>query len=213
MGILDNIEDMENVTSGAWKTGRAEYLAFCRQWLKTQKQEIQDRCQELMSDEEHIDSKHLHWLYLYMTPGKAQGRPGVAALEAGMSRQYGYILRLRYADLITAMFDDLEYSPAKIKTEVARMFRAKKTLFFQKDGEVISERTIEDNQAILKALELASRHQGMLKEKVEHEFPNGIPISTASLSDDDRALIKAHLETVKKSIVERELAKDTDPAK
>ena len=163
---LDNLPDTDGRDFRLGIAGIIEYRVYLRDYIAKQRDEIKAECRELMSDE--IPQSHLAFLWHYLTPGRGQSRPANAAKLAGLSPVTGWQLRARYDGLIRQWMEDVGYSPGKIKAEVARMFNAKKTMFFQDKGVVTDERTIEDNASILKALELASKHQGMMVDKVDH---------------------------------------------
>jgi hypothetical protein len=90
-------------------------------------------------------------------------------------------------------------------------------IFTDKDGERYGngETLIEiqvDSPKQLDALALASKHQGMLTEKIE--FPKGVPVVT-QMTDEDRNLLKETLEATKALILERhrtKIASSSNPA-
>jgi len=135
------------------------------------------------------DPAEWRWLALYLDPdGPAFSNSTKAAQLAFTSKSipsgsfckdgvwradvYHYAIGqrmvLKHQDRIRAWLADCGYTAEAIKLKTRKMFNARKTHFFQKDGEVVSERVTEDNQAILKALDLASKHLGMMaSEKVD----------------------------------------------
>lgn len=233
MGILDNIEEFEGLdhSDPAWISGLREYLEYFRANLVREDKDLKARYRETLDE---IPQADLAWLAYYLTPGQpGYCRVGEAARLAGckgnqqVRAKWGYWRRIKYAPLISQWIKEAGHTPEAIREVVMRWFDAKEPKFqtvkgtINKDNlpagaKVVSESDNEstlfyevENPNQLRAAEIAAKIEGMLKDKVDHEFPNGIPV-TASLSEEDRALLKGNLEAVKKSIVECELAKDAD---
>lgn len=142
------------------------------QWANDLKNEAAATVREFLKAN---DLQEWVWLSNYLDPSGPAFNNATASARIAWPKmaKYGFSIKgnqmvNKHRDRIRTWLDECGYSAEEIKFRTRRMFDAKKTMFFQKDGEVISSRTIEDNASILKALELASKHQGLLStDKVD----------------------------------------------
>ena len=194
---LDNLPDEElTVPPGILRSaddpafaGLADYLEMYRGFLADADATGKTLIKEFKTSG-GVDLKHVAWLKAYLDPDSPTcNKPWSAATAVGIPKTRVPALVRRYEPLIRKWFNELRYGELQVKQVVERWFDAKEAPKIQTvkgkvnpdslpSGTKVLAETDDDTTLItemehagqLKAAELASKHLGMMTEKVQHSI-------------------------------------------
>lgn len=193
---FDNLPDEEIPVPGLMVSandpafnGLNDYLEMYRDILHEAYADSQDLLREFRVGA-GVNLKDVEWLRAYLDPDSSTcNQPWGAAKAVGIKKTRVPGLMRRYEPIIRKWFDDLRYGELQVKQVVAKWFDAKDAPKIQTvkgkvnqdvlpTGTRVLAETDDETTLItelehtgqLKAAELASKHLGMLTDKVEHKL-------------------------------------------